>query len=176
MSGDVEDFLRRLIEKQQAQKPPQRPTPQRAARQRPAQQPRSAATPRQPVPRRLAAEVVEDVEIIDAEPVNQESVARHVATHIDTHEFQTRSGRLGAGVRDEEAALESHFRETFGSGPKGALANTSSSVTDASPGAEAKGPSAASQILGMIASPNDLRRAFILGELLRRPDFDELGR
>jgi len=183
MAGDVEDFLRRLIEKQMAQKQqPQRaaPQPQQPAPQRP--------VARRPVPRRLKAQIIEDVvEVIDAEPVRGESVAQHVSQHLDAGEFQSRSGRLGAGVRDEEAAMQSHFKETFGSGPKGNLSSSTSGVTGNAPDSSNQaattaaaaietGQSLASQVLNTIGSPNDLRRAFILGEVLRRPNFDELFR
>lgn len=191
MAGDVEEFLRRLIEKQMGQQP-QRPAPQqpqRPAQQRPAQ-PRQAPAARRPVPRRLKAEIIEDVvEVIDAEPVEAESVARHVSKHLDAGEFQSRTGRMGAGVRQEEAALQSHFKDTFGGGPRVSLNSTSSAATGAATGGAAdssndaattaaaaivSGPSLASQVLNTIGSPNDLRRAFILGEVLRRPDFDKL--
>lgn len=186
MAGDVEDFLRRLIEKQLGQKQPQRPAAQPIQRPAPPQRqsPPARQAPQQqrrPVPRRLQAEIIEeDVEVVDAESVGTESVANHVQKHLDTGEFQSRTGRLGAGVRAEEAELQAHFRQTFGSGPQGALTRTSASVTDTAPtavssGSAAGGPSLAAEIRNLIGSPNDLRRAFILGEILRRPDPDVQG-
>lgn len=181
MSGDVEDFLRKLIEKQMGQK--QRPAPQRPVAQvRPAPQPL-----RRPPPRMLEPEIVDVVEIVDAEPASGAGVSRHVNQHMDTSEYQARTGRLGAGVRAEEAALQSHLKETFGSGPKGQLAKSSTVASDstsvnggaapttAAAAAQASsGPTIANQIISMINSPNDLRRAFILGEVLRRPSFDDV--
>lgn len=134
------------------------------------------------MPQILQAEVIEEVEIVDVEPVTGDDVAQLVERHLNTTEFQNRTGRLGAGVREEEEANRRHYEQVFGTGPKSALSTTTGmsgqapSTSSGPAGGEAGlGPGIhplAADLFAALSSPRELRRALILGEVLRRPDFD----
>lgn len=189
MGNDVEDFLRKLIEKQMGPQAPAGRKPAPAQPNRPQQQqrpaaPRPAPRPAPPPPRLtpvLDAQIVDDVvEVVDAEAASGRGVADHVAQHLRTDEFQQRTGQLGAGVLSEEQAVQAHVRQAVGQGPQGALAR-GSSVSTNSESASSHAPmmtvadvaQIGAGIVGLLRSPRDLRQAFILGEVLRRPEFED---
>ena len=142
----VEDFLRRVL-----QQPAQPPGPVRGQR------------PAEPV---VAAEVVE-------RPSGGRGVAEHVEVYLDSDEFESRAASLThLGQVDEN--VESHIHQVFDH----QLGSLSTAETGAAPQpkkAPAKLPPAAGPAAGvalMLSSPDSLRSAIIMQEILRRPDFD----
>lgn len=179
--GDlIGKFLEGLGQGQQRPQPqpaqhrpqPQRPRPDRAERPgarnagkggRPGGQPRVASAP--PPPEVVAADIVE------VEPVSGDDVAEHVERHLSNSEFRQRAARLGDEVVHAPDDIQQHIADVFGHGPKGRL--TSGKPTVATPGDTVASTAAtpAAELAHLLRSPKDLRMAFILSEVLRRPEW-----
>lgn len=180
--SDIEDllvdFLRKVTEGQQPQKPkPQRPPQQGGGQQRPPRQPRTPQQQRTPPQRNPSQPPVInrplDPDVVVAESVELEDVSTHVARHNFGDEVSRHPSQLGSGVIQEQQQLDSHVRQALGSGPRGQLVDGSQSV-DSMPAqviSEVATSAMAMEIARMMRSPRELRNAIILGEIMRRPDF-----
>ena len=122
--------------------------------------PQPAMPPRQGGPRRPRR----------AGPPRPESVADHVATHVDAAVEQIREevSQLGQAVitadQQFDVQLQQKFDHELGTlGPSRAAR-----ILDQQPQKPAETP--ASQIAAMLANPDGVRQAIIVNEILRRPD------
>lgn len=127
---------------------------------------------RPPRPGKISAsgrtvEEYDDLEVIDAVPVEAVPVAEdfqsHVRRHMDTTDVTAHVSHLGerVGLADDklDARLHSKFDHALGRlGQDEVPAN-----------AEAIGPNIANDIVRMFQNPDDVRRAIILNELLSPP-------
>ncbi len=109
-----------------------------------------------------------------AEPVTGDDVAAHVDQYLDPKRVTARSDRFGEEVALADDHLDAHQRELFGQGPRSGLsASRLGTATAAAPTA----PSArtvnciAQDVAALVRSPQNIRAAFVLGEILRRPDW-----
>ncbi|MFO0868731.1 MAG: hypothetical protein U0935_07240 [Pirellulales bacterium] len=159
-------FMQAMLEKQQ------RGNAERAEAARRGQSlPHAPSRPAQPPsgrPPLVAAEIVE------AEPVTGDDVAEYVAQHLDSRRVTEHATHLGEDVARTDQQLASHQRELFGSGPRGRLGKSGpdKSATGEAPQVEqAQQNSIARDIAQLLQSPQELRSAFILGEVLRRPEW-----
>jgi len=166
---DLENLLREIAEQQQGQpRPAQRPVPPRPAPQR-GPQPRPAP-PRPALQRPLAsrpapvdAEVL-DAEIVDAAPVRRRAaVAKHVERHLDTSDVSAHAAQLGAEVGQADEKVEAHLHQKFD--------HDLSRISDPEDevGAAA-GAAFAARIVELFRSPQSIQQAFILNEIINRPE------
>lgn len=149
MSDEIVEFLRRAA---QRQKPPHEPI--------------------------VDADVVEDAEILEADVVPGEDVAQHVARRLDTSNIGQRATQLGVNVDQSDDIMEAHLHQVFEHqlGDLGARTSRAAvSILDDDDRQSTRPPSTpapttAIAISEMLRSPQDLRNAIVLSEILRRPD------
>jgi hypothetical protein len=167
MSDEIDEFIRRAAERRKQGQG------QRKTQQRPAQSAPSPVARERTRPRMLQPEVL-DAEIVSAEVVPD--IATSVSQHLDT-----RTSHFGEepGLADDrvEARLHQTFDHKLGqltqSGPIVAQQTTVRSATDnaaevtTSPANEALG-----FLINALRTPQNLRQAVILGEILTRPEHD----
>lgn len=157
----LEDFLRDIAEQQAAQQGRQRPAPRPPVRQL------------RPAPK---AEPL-DAEIVELEPFQEESVAKHVQRHINTADIRQHTAELGTQVAQESEKRQSQLREKFshsvgsipgaGAGPGPGRDQqpvpTTALVSTA-------GTTRPSEIVDLLRNPTSIRQAVILNEILTRPE------
>lgn len=160
---ELENLLREIAEQQQPAA--QRPAPPRPP-QAPPVQPRPAGqrpSPQRPAAPRKPAEVL-DAEVVDAAPVRRRAaVAQHVEKHLDTSDLTTSATRLGAEVGQADEKVEAHLHEKFD--------HQLSRIDD--PDDEvgaAAGAAFATRITELFRNPQSIQQAFILNEILNRPE------
>ena len=152
----IADFLRRAAERRGQQAPAQR----------------------QVVKQIVDADVVEDAEIIEADEVVAEDVARHVARRLDTSRIEKHVSQLGAEIDRSDDVMEAHLQDAFQHklgdlGARTAAAEESVLDDDAKQKGSPSAPPAQMpqvDILGMIRRPQELRIAIVLNEILTRPE------
>lgn len=166
MSDEIDDFIRRAAERRkkgqgQGQRKPQRP---------PAAQPAPAPTPR---PRaRLAPEIVE------AEVV--EDINTSVARHLNTQSFQQRATQMTEVVDNADERVEARLQQTFdhklgrlgqSDSPQVEATSTARSATDtAAQVSTARDNALLLELLRSFQSPQSIRQAVILSDILARPE------
>jgi hypothetical protein len=166
---DLENLLREIAEQQQGQpRPAQRPAPPRQAPQR-APQPgpsRQRPAPQQPFASRAApvdAEVL-DAEIVDVAPVRRRDVvARQLEKNLDTSDVTAHIAKLGAEVGLADEKIEAHLHQKFDHD----LGRISDPEDKAG---AAAGAAFAAQIAQLFRSPQSIQQAFILNEIINRPE------
>jgi hypothetical protein len=157
--SEIEEFLKRAaaMRAQQAQQRTQRP-PQR---------PQPVTTPVVYVPDVL------DAEILEAEEVTGDDVAADVLRHLDTSSFQNRAQQFASDVRSADDAIEAHLHSAF-EHRLGALGASTSAAEDSTLDSEENAAKAAAttdglDIAALLRSPQNIRNAIILSEVLNPP-------
>jgi hypothetical protein len=157
VADEIEDFLRRAVEGRK---------PQDARPARPPQSSPAAAAP-------VRAEVVAKTR----KPVG-EQVGEHVNQYLDEQEFSRRGDELGKEVATADREIGQRLHQVF---------DHRVSQLEAVPGEAAKPPTAyeppdlvgagadipstfATGLLDLVESPDSLRQAIILNEILHRPE------
>jgi hypothetical protein len=156
---DVQEFLRRAAEQRQRDAQPQRPKqkPPKLPKKPQQQQPRKPKT----IARPLQSEAID-------EPMRERSVGEHVKKHLDPQVFKERSRHLSS-VAEAPSQIASHTQQVFDH-QVGRLARGTESDDDPATEGPRLAPTPAAAIAAMLANPDSLRQAFILGEIFRRPD------
>jgi hypothetical protein len=162
MSDEIEDFIRRAAErrKQQTQAPSRRP---------PAQQvPRAPLTP--------PPQVVE-AEIVSAELLDE--VSQSVASHINTAKFDERTAHLGEDAAMADDRMEARLQKKFDHqvGRLASMPSQEPARSSPTPPVSATGPVTTrelhpSLIAAALRTPQTVRQAIILGEILRPVELD----
>jgi len=121
----------------------------------------------------IDAEVLEDVEIIEPESgvLAGESVAEHVQHDIGSAGFAQRGARLTAGVDAADERMEAHLHQVFEHklGELGARTSVAAdSVLDDDSG-RARGPQTSLDIRKLFSTPENVRNAILLNEIIQRP-------
>jgi hypothetical protein len=136
--------------------------------------------------RRLAQQAAsaleEDEEIIDAEIVETvkpsatditvgESVAGHVAHHLDPTTMAQRGARLGRQIDTADERMDARLRGVFEHrlGDLGAPTGKPAESTLDDDRAQAAAPRRGSEIVAILRSPRTLRHMVILREIIDRP-------
>jgi hypothetical protein len=192
---EVEEFLRRAAARRaaaQQQQPPQArppappapqwtppPQPQQFQPQQFQQQPfqQQPFQPRRPA---TLAEVVmlEPVDAVEAELIEVEladqtdRVGRSVEMHMrGTQQIAAHTEQLGDEIELADDKLEQHLHQVFDH-KVGDLKKSTMEPAASSPslGAQPAPPPAGASIAQLLASPQNLRSAFILSEVLKRPE------
>jgi hypothetical protein len=127
-----------------------------------------------PLPTRLSNLEVQDAEVIEAEEVSGDDVADYVTRHLDSSKFSQRASRLGSDIKSSDEGIEAHLHQTFVHrlGQLGAATTqTEESILDEDENAARAAASAISpvSIATMLRSPQSLRNAIILSEVLNPP-------
>jgi hypothetical protein len=173
MNDEVENFLRRVAqmraEAEQAKGQP-RPAPPKPAPKR--REPPAPPPPARLIPARTAAPLSQpvEVEVVDAElAVRGDSVARHVAEHSRrTEQIGEHARHLGAEVDLADDKLEAHLHQVFDH-DLGRLKK--STIEAGAQGRQAAGDLTAGQLQQMLRTPQSIREAIIMSEILRRPEW-----
>ena len=179
MRDEVEEFLKRVAQMRQAaeaqakaqqQRPkpaaPQAPAPQRTV---PAQRP---VPPQRLVPARQEVAYVEPAlaEVVEPEEIDRtEGFSRRVANDLrGSAQIAEHTRRLGEEVDLADDKLAAHLHQVFDH-DLGRLKKTASE-TAATPVAAAVSDVTVSELLKLLRSPNSIRDAIIMSEVLKRPD------
>ena len=163
MARDIEEFLRRAAERRKQQL--QQPKPP------PAQRP----------PQRLE-EVISEVEIVDAapRPAREQGVAEHVRSYINTSDIAEHAEHLGERIQNVDERVADRLGEKFDRevarlDDGNSVTDQSHSVTDQSHSPADRGQASvvSQDLIQMLSSPQSLRQAILVSEILRRPHFDD---
>jgi hypothetical protein len=166
MKDEVEEFLRRV-----AQMRAQAEAQARGQQQRPAQKPmRPTPTPRlvpqqQPMPQALPVEIV-DAELADS----ADRLGQRVRSDLrESEAISEHSRHLGEDVDAANTKMQAHLQQVFDHklGQLKSTGGATALVTAERNAAELS----LDQIRGMLASPQSVRDAIIMSEVLRRPEF-----
>ena len=173
MNDEVENFLRRVAQmraeaeqgKAQPRPAPPKPPPKR-------REPRPPSPPARLVPARPEMPVSQpvEVEIVDAElAARGDSVGRHVAEHLrGTEQIAEHTRHLGEEVDLADDKLEAHLHEVFDH-QLGRLKK--STIEAGAQGRQAAVEVTAGQLQQMLRTPQSIRDAIIMSEILRRPEW-----
>jgi hypothetical protein len=183
-------FLKNMLEPQRPQagpRPPQGPqTPPRPAAPpsrwgepvptRPAQRP-AAVPPLVPTNAGTTFRgAMVSAEVVEAEPVTGDDVAAHVAEYLNSRRVTEGATHLGERVANADDELSAHQRQLFGSGPRSGLAHSPTAGTASGQTTRVERATDASivgEVIAGLRTPQDIRLAFVLGEILRRPEWNE---
>jgi len=161
MFDEIEKFLKQAAEA--AQQDQQRKANEQ--RRRSGGQQQRSAQRQAPPPRRL----VEQAEVVEAELVDNSSLAGIDRDFKTSDDIAAHSRNLGTDVGQADQNLQAHLQQTFDH-QVGTL-KSARGVSDIAPERAAGNSMAASNsIFRMINSLDGIRDAIILGEVLRRPE------
>jgi hypothetical protein len=160
MAKDIEEFLRMAASRRRETQGSPPPAAQRPPTQKNQQRPRKQAPRPSPIVGAAEVEVV---------PGPRESVAQHVAAHIDTSRLVESTKRLGAEVGKADDLLESRLHQTFDH-QVGTITRRPNEAVSASP--QDPSPNRAHPMLSALASPQGMRQAIIASEILKRPEWE----
>jgi hypothetical protein len=155
---EIDEFLRRAADnlkpkRQTAKSPPPKAPP---------------PTKKQP-PRRLV-EISQEVQPL--QPAQGESVAAHVQKRMSTSEFDQRASHIVDDIVDADRKREQHLQQAFGH-RVGTLTDTSVfeiATTETAENVVTQTAAAGLPLASLLASPDSLRRAIVLNEILVRPE------
>jgi hypothetical protein len=174
MNDEVENFLRRVAQmRAEAEQGKAQPRPAPPPKQPPKRrEPKPLPPPARLVPARTEMPILQpvEVEVVDAElAVRGDNVGRHVAEHERrTEQIAEHARHLGEQVDLADDKLEAHLHDVFDH-QLGRLKK--SNIEAGHQGRQAANDLTASQIQQMLLTPQSIRDAIILGEILRRPQW-----
>ena len=148
MGGSIEEFLKMAAARRQ-----------QGAQQRPqAQQPM----------------VIEDVEIVDAQPVQKTMSTGRFQTKVDTSDVTEHAAHLGEGISRQHDRVEQRLHDKFDHDVGKLNVPDDQTVSDDAYGYREQTQSRfMSELVGMLSNPRSIGQAIILNEILKRPDFDD---
>lgn len=165
MSDEIEEFIRRAAER--------RKQTQGQGQRKPATRPQeSQPQPAQQRPRpRLAQPEVVEAEIVSAEVV--EHVSGYVAQHLSSQQFTERASHLGEETALADDKMEAHLHQKFDH----QIGRLAPSTLDKQSAAATAGAaptvsyiSSSADLANLLRSPQSIRNAIILSEILNRPE------
>jgi len=129
-----------------------------------APQPAAARKSASPPPLRRS-EFAGPTETVD--PPRGTEVVEHVRKYLNTAEFQRRADHLADEVSQADEKMDEHLHDVFDH----RLGQFAQSSADTSPGVAAESSSTAvSALVALLASPQGLRQAIVINEILQRPE------
>ncbi len=165
MARDIEEFLRRAAERRKQQLQGQAPAQQRPSQQRPSQQ----------RPSQQRQEVISEVEIVEAapRPKREQGIAESVRSHINTSDIAEHAEHLGERIQNVDERVADRLGQKFDR--EVAHLHDGEMVTDQAQPQAGLSPAspAAEELIQMLSSPQTLRQAILVSEILRRPHFDD---
>jgi len=174
MRNEVEEFLKRVARMRAEVEAQARAGQQRPPAPAPAQPIAPSPPPPpsfSPPPQNLDYPSPVEAEVVDAELAETgDAVARHVSQHMRGHEeIAEHTRHLGEEVDRADDKLEAHLHEVFDH-QVGRLRKSATDFAAAAASDVKRTGFTAGSIAGMLLSPDNLRNAIILGEILKRPD------
>ncbi|MEM7453665.1 MAG: hypothetical protein AAF456_04845 [Planctomycetota bacterium] len=176
MARDIEDFLRRAAERRKQQQggggaqPPQQQQP------RPAQPGPAPPRQQQPPPRRLVieeAQVYEQADVVEPIPQRPRSViSDHVRQYVDSSDIADHAEHLGERLSQTDERLEARLKRKFGRDLSRLDDRPSVQDPDAEIVVGREVGSVARDLLELFQSPESMRQAILVSEIMKRPDFD----
>ena len=173
MKDEVEEFLRRVAQMRaqaeaQARGQQQRPAPQRPPPKQPQQtppQPRLAPSP--PPPPRSQPQ---PVEIVDAELADTaDRLGQRVRSDLrGTDQIAEHTRHLGEDVDAADSKMQAHLQQVFDH--KLGQLKSSGGPTALVTGEQTAAELSLEQIRRMLRSPQSIRDAIVMSEILRRPE------
>ena len=154
---EIDEFLRRAADNLKPKQKTAKQTPPKAPPQK------------QPAPRRLV-EIKQEMQPLEQAP--RETVAAHVQKHLSTAEFDNRATHLVDDMLTVDRQREQHRQEVFGH-RVGTLTDTSVfevEATEQSANIVTQTAAAGLPLASLLGSPDSLRRAIVLNEILTRPE------
>jgi hypothetical protein len=166
LRNEVEDFLRRVGEMRTAPELPPKPTkPQPPTSQ--SEGPRRVREKPTPTNRSAARNQQASESSVSRGGSVTEHVQQHVG-HLRESQLAEQAARLGADLAQTDERLEQRLQQKFdhkvGTLASGTLAKN--------PGATPIFTSPAQEIAAMLARPDSMRNAIVLGEIMKRPSDD----
>ncbi len=158
MSDEIEEFIRRAAERRK----------QSQGQRKPETRPQSQSPSR---PRSLPQQDVVEAEIVSAEVV--EHVSSSVAQHLSNRQFADRASHLGEETALADDKLEAHLHQKFDHqiGRLGKSTLKDQDLGETAGSAATVGYVSSSQVLAdLLRSPQSIRNAIILKEILDRPE------
>jgi hypothetical protein len=162
LNAEIEQFLKRATQRRG-----ERPMRERAARA-------ATATPKAPPkpPREAARQA--PIDVVPIERRDFDAVAASVEKHLANRGFSERAEHLADEVARADEQMEQHLQQAFGHrvgtlAAEAAVAGATP-VTDVQPTVKTDAPSAAASLAAVLASPQGMRQAIVLGEILARPE------
>ena len=149
VADEIGEFLRRANEHRAAEQPPPQP---------------AKPKPLPPVQQPVRAEVVAEV------PVGTQ-VNEQVKKYLDTQSFSRREEALGKEVAQADQEIDQHLHQVFDhslSRLETVVGETAAAAVE--PPEVADAATFATGLLALVTSPDSLRQAVILSEILHRPE------
>jgi hypothetical protein len=143
MARDIEEFLRKAVERRN------KSTGQ-------AQPPQAVKSQEQPRTRTLVPEVVDASEV---EIVGGDAIANR---NFDTSRIAHHIAQLGSEVRSADDKIETRLKETFDHDVERLKKRSHDHSTSSTGG---------SDLLKLLRNPKSIRQAIIIAEILKRPEF-----
>jgi hypothetical protein len=177
MRDEVEEFLKRVAQMRaqaeaQAKAHQQQPTPQQQRAVPPQPPPPQRQEPRRLVPAReeIARLQPAEAEIVDAELAEKgDNVGRHVSQHLrGPQEIAEHTRHLGEEVDAADNKMAAHLHQVFDH-QLGRL-KKSASESAATPHEKPAPEVTAGGIGSLLRSPQSIRDAIVMSEILRRPE------
>jgi hypothetical protein len=171
MKDEVEEFLRRVAQmRAQAEARGQQPRP---APPRPPQRPAQTPPPARLVPaqRPIAASQPVPVEVVDAELADTaDRFGQRVRSDLrESEQIAEHTRHLGKEVDGTDTKMQAHLHQVFDH--KLGQLKSSSVETSLETAVRTANELSLDHIRRMLGSPQSVRDAIIMGEVLRRPDF-----
>jgi hypothetical protein len=113
-----------------------------------------------------------DADVVLLDEPRRESVASSVEKHLQTGSFEKRAAHLTDDITRAEEQMEEHLQAAFGR-RVGTLADApiaAGPVTDTPVAAIDDAPPAAAAFAQILRTPQGMREAIVLGEILARPE------
>jgi len=153
LNAEIEQFLKRAHQRRQ-----DKSRGESAPRKNP-------SAPLQPVP--VAAQVVET----PSERRPFDSVAQSVSEHLDNRRFEQRAEHLADDIRRSQQEMTRHLEEAFDQrvGSLGSLGEPLGGSTQPAAGPSPEQAAQAKATAGLLVSPQNIRQAVLLKEILERP-------
>jgi len=160
MARDIEEFLRQAAERRKKQQQGQNSPPL-------VQRPRVKSRQRD----------VYDAEIVEPEVIEDDirsgSLQSHVQEHLSTREIADHAQHLSDRIRQADERVERQVHEHLDH-QLGQLENNDTITDDQLAQSAALDISPVSlQLIQMLSSPESVRQAILVAEILRRPSFDD---
>jgi hypothetical protein len=161
LNAEIEQFLKRASQRRD----------DRSSRERPTRAKAPPKPPPKPIGPPRSDQGVEG-QALERRPLG--SVAESVEKHLSNRGFSERAEHLADDIADADRQMEEHLQKAF-TRRVGTLAATTplaaaGPVTDAPPAAIEKTPPAAAALASALATPQGMREAVILSEILQRPE------
>lgn len=181
MARDIEEFLRKAAERRRQQQQKKQRAPERPQRVREIIRDAEVVEPDivyseevkpKPRPKPRQAEKSKPRTLVKKD-MWQQSVSEHVRTHIDSTDIASHADHLGDRIQDVDDQVAARIKRKFNH-DVGHLDELPSVQDDKVATVTKENVShIAADLIKMLRSPNSVRQAIMISEILKRPNFDD---